>query len=327
VVVGIASLLRESRSVAGGLLLMLTGNLVISLGYAIPDIESYFLPSVLALAVLFAAGLHTLLRRLSAEREPLALVLPFIALVINYSSMDYRSHRAVEEYTQWTFDNLEPNAVLITRQWDHLCSAMWYHQVVEHQRPDVTIIDKELLRRTWYLHHLQHVYPESMKGAQAAIEDYMIWLEQFEGDEEYFKSRPENNRNIQARFVALLNTLLDSNATRPLYVTPEIMGEEEGFAQGYRAYPVGSAYRLSKDSALRVRTDAKHIPALEKSLRGRTERLDADLRERVMSVLASDAIYTAQFLRDTAEGRRLSKLAVDFNPKSPIATTLRQRIP
>lgn len=327
VVFGVVDLFRSARNVALGLLAILAGNLMVSTGYAIPDIEPYFLPSMLVFVLFLGYGLFRLLRSTPWYVQGALLVLPITALIVNVKSMNYRNHRAVEAYADFMWSNLEPDAIVITRQWDFVASAMWYQQTVEHRRPDVAVIDKELMRRTWYLPHLAHLYPAVMKGARGAVAEYMPWLRSFERDGDAFMKTASNPENIQRRFIAVLNAILDSNSSRPLYATPEIVSEERGFAPGYRAIPVGPVYRLTRDSTLRVHTRVNGLDLLQSSLANRYTRLDSALRGTVMGILAADAIYAYTFLADTAVARNLRDRTVAIDPKHSIARTIISRIP
>ncbi len=327
VVVGAVTLMQKHPRLALGLLAVLAGNLVISLGYAIPDIDAYFLPSMVVLAALFGIGLSRFLAKASRLQYQATLIFPVLALAWHAPSMNYRNHSAVEAYANWTWDHLEPNAVLITRQWDLLCSAMWYQQVVDGKRRDVAIIDKELLRRTWYLPHLQHQYPKVMQGAQAAINDYMPWLENFEADSDEFLKRSGNSPQIQQRFEALLKAILDSNTNRPLYITPELLNEEGRFTSAYRAIPVASMLRLTKDSTLQLNTHTNHLTTLAHSLQNHHQRLDSAMQEQVIASLAQDAMYALRGLRNETQAHRLRDAVLAINPRHRISRALLQQMP
>jgi hypothetical protein len=67
----------------------------------------------------------------------LALLVPVFALGWNYSAASQRNQHLVVDYTAM-FASLEPNAVILSRQWDHFCSAVFYEQLVRGHRRDVT---------------------------------------------------------------------------------------------------------------------------------------------------------------------------------------------
>jgi hypothetical protein len=325
-VIGVVALWKVQRQMAIALLLLIVGNLGISLGYAIPDIDAYFLPTLTVLAILLGIGigklsdikiLHTFIL------SPFFVILGFISLFLNYPTMDHSSHRAVPAYTMWAMDHAQPRAIIITRQWDYMCSAFWYLQTVEGVRPDVVMIDKELIRRTWYLPHLQHLYPDVMKGAKAAIDAYMPWLEQFESDADAFKANPRNNAEIQRRFVDVLNAIVESNADRPIYITPEMMTDEQGFAAEFRAVPVGPLVRLSREQGTgnwergsgNGEWGMGNVEEVVKSLAEKKTRLDSAMSALVVSNLASNAMYALQVNQDVGSFRFYRDLAVRLDPK------------
>jgi len=324
VVIGLVVLWRSQRHIAIAMVLLIAGNLGISLGYAIPDIDAYFLPTLTLLAVLLGVGLAKIIT-LKPFRpfalSPFSLSLPLLGLIslgVNYRDLDHSSHRAVPAYTQWALEHAEPNAVIITRQWDYLCSAFWYLQTVEGVRPDVVMIDKELLRRTWYLPHLQQHYPDVMKGASTAVAAYQPWLEQFESDADAFTANPENNREIQGRFVDLLNAILEANADRPVYITPEMMNDEQGFATGYTAVPAGPLVRLVKGERAEGRKGERAkelVSEVVESLVVKRTRLDSAMSSLVISNLATNAMYALQVQKDVGSFTFYRDLAVRLDPK------------
>ncbi len=323
---GLVALLRQHRALLSGLLMILAGNLAISLGYAIPDIDAYFLPSILILCVLCAVGLIPVVRRLNGAFVWWLTVIPIVACALNLGKMDHRDHVAVDAYTRWSLANVEPHAIVITRQWDFLCSAFWYLQTVEGFRPDVAMIDKELLRRTWYLPYLQQRYPEVMQGASQAVADYAPWVASFEHDADAFMADRRNPAEIQQRFVALLNAIVEANPDRPVYLTPELIGEEQGFAAGYDALPVGPLLRLTRDPSVHPVTKLDHVDQIVLGLEGRSERLDEALRSSVLTALATTALYAVQANNDRAYLERVLVPIRQLDPSGRFERTLRGRV-
>jgi hypothetical protein len=316
--VGTGFVFAKTRSIGYALLALCIGNLGISLGYAIPDIESYFLPTIAIFTLFFGVGISWLANRLRKLTQYSIALFPIVAFMLHFQGMDYSEHYAVDAYTRWAFLNAGPNAIIITRQWDYLCSAAWYLQTVEHYRTDAAIIDKELLRRTWYAPYLTQMYPDVMKGAQPAVDSYMPWLRSFEYDNDAFMSQKRNTVEIQRRFVDVLNAIVEANPTRPVYITPELFREEPGFAVGYRAVPVGPLVRLTKDTSLLPKTQLDYLREVTSSLNGRTSRLDSALTQTVLSALYNDAMFTLEQRKDTAEYWKIRQYVVELDPKSRV---------
>jgi hypothetical protein len=321
---GVWHLLRTHRMLALAMLIMVAGNLGISLGYAIPDIEPYFLPSMIVAAVFLSIGLLSLLQRIPKQVQPVVLILPLAACVLHFSHNDKSTHRAVPGYTTWVFANAEPNAIILTRQWDYFCSAAWYEQRVARVRTDITLIDKELLRRTWYAPYLQQLYPTTVGRATAEINAYMPLLQEFELDADEFMSAGKS-REIQPRLVVMLIAIIDRNADRPIYITPELLNEEPGFAVGWEKIPAGPLVRLYKPGTTISQRDAMNgLADAVATLKAPRERLDSALRETVLSGIATMAFYSLDGKLDTARFRRYRDIARELHPTSPITAQMNQ---
>ncbi|MDZ4745907.1 MAG: DUF2723 domain-containing protein [bacterium] len=293
VVIGLVSTLKRNRGVGIGLLLVLLGNVIISVGYNIPDIDNYFIPMLLVAALWFAVGLHTMFGtfRMRSAFASALFVLPVIALIIGWPAQNRSTHVAVDAYTRWTLANAEPRAIILSRQWDYFCSALWYMQTVEHYRTDVVMIEKELMRRTWYVPYLQYRYPEVMKPVQAEADAYMQLLVQFERDADEFKSNSVLVRQIQQRFVDLLVAILKKNSDRPLYLTFEIMDDEPELLRQFEVLPVGPLIKIAVGGGKGQRVSFNYTDSLIQGLRGRSERLDDGLRKTVRGVLETNTRY------------------------------------
>ncbi len=325
--IGLWQMMRSNRRLTFGFLVLATGNLGIALGYSIPDIESYFLPTIVVALVFSGVGIWWLVQRFAPALSWVALVVPVVSLTINYSQQDRSHHRAVEGYTEWVLAHAEPNAVIITRQWDFFCSAAWYEQVVHGTRPDVAVIDKELFRRTWYAPYLTQRYPVVMGRAQREIDAYMPLLADFEQDGDAFV-RAGKSQEIQPRFVAMLNSLLDNNAERPLYVTPELLSDEPGFASGWQPVPAGPLVRLIRPGTMpKQRFSDVGLEKVITSLYAPRERLDSSLRDITMMALGSTAMYHLDALSDTTSFRRYRMQARRLAPSHPAAVQLESMLP
>jgi hypothetical protein len=139
------------------------------------------------------------------------------------------------------FASLGENAVLLSRQWDFFCSPAIYEQHVRGKRRDVTVLEKELIRRSWYLKQLAREDPALAGRCAAQSERFARGLVPFETGGRF------DSAVLQADYVALINCLLTSamDAGRPVYLTPDAL--EEGIAAGLTQIPVGLAIRLFRE--------------------------------------------------------------------------------
>jgi hypothetical protein len=114
------------------------------------------------------------------------------------------------------FRNVEPNGIVISSQWDFWVSASWYYNFVKHIRPDITVIEKELLRRSWYYTYLERNYPEIYNNSKAEIERFLSELYKFE------HNIPYDTKYIMKLFSELLTSFVENNQGRRIYTTREI---------------------------------------------------------------------------------------------------------
>lgn len=294
---GLPALWRTSKQIFWFVVVGIFFCVGYSVNYNIHDIDSYFLLAFMLMIITSFVGLYSLLQssfasKLSDTLKPvIAIGIAVISLVINYQANDKSKHVLVEEYVKLMIDPLPKNAVLISQQWDFFVSAFWYMQQVEGYRPDITIIEKEILRRTWYPAQMQRWYPSAITQCKGEIDDYMKDLVLFELDSKSFMELPENSSRIQAKFVTMLNAFVEKNIqSRPVFATQEIFNGENGFADKYRKTPYGLCFAISKDTLpLLIKPQQVSITKLlSSSKRYKGEHLDKPLVENVVASLLNN---------------------------------------
>jgi hypothetical protein len=148
--VGFVALLLWDRPAAGLLGFLLFGWVFYSVENDIPDVEVYFIPSYLLLALAAAVGFglvlteaENLLKRV--PRVPKRMVLGVLSVVLvflplpgvvdayarNDRSGDYRGREIIEDVAE----NAAPNATIL-----HQRSNLWYMVLVEKRRQDLTLV-------------------------------------------------------------------------------------------------------------------------------------------------------------------------------------------
>jgi hypothetical protein len=237
---GIAFAFYRHRRTGMMLALLFVFCVFYSINYDIHDIDSYFLLAYVTAGIWSAFGLYALLAWTDRLKLPAAAaaaaVLVGIMAGVGWSRVSERGDHLVEDYTMNMFRSLKPNALIISYQWDYWASASFYYQLVEGLRPDVTVIDKELLRRSWYLKQIRRNHPEVYNRSESEIRLFLEELTKFEHD------IPYDSEVIERRFNDMINSFIERNAeSRPVYFTIEI---EEHLAPGFTRVPEGLAFRL-----------------------------------------------------------------------------------
>src|SRR5207249_2082437 len=100
----------------------------------------------------------------NAPRKVRGMVCLFGLLIVLYvpftkfSALDASQDTEAETFATQAIETLPPNAIVISES-TPLTFALWYGQGVTHQRPDIAVLNINLLAWDWYRETLAHYYP------------------------------------------------------------------------------------------------------------------------------------------------------------------------
>jgi hypothetical protein len=244
--VGLVTAFRASRKIFWFLVAAFLGCVLYSINYDIHDIDSYFLLAYLIAGVFLFYGVTGLMELIPGRKGVgvfvgvfvILLALPVSQYARNRSEVNEADNYLVADYVHNVFANTAQNGVILTFQWDYLVSAALYFQLVRHEREDIVIIDKELLRRSWYFIFLRDRYPWLIERSKREVEAFLAELFKFEHDLAYSPGA------IESRYVAMINSFIEQSMKyRPVYVGPEI---EPEMGSSCSRTPAGMMFRLSQ---------------------------------------------------------------------------------
>lgn len=241
---------------------------VYSMNYSIHDIDSYFVTAYVVLFIIVGLAAKQLINY-QVNLVYLFAFIPIFNLFVNYETNDLSDDQTVSEYYRLVMQSAEKDAIIVSAQWDFWVSAFWYKNKIEGERKDILLIEKELLRRTWYVNSLERWYPLIQNQCSTEIEHYQEQLEKFESD------LPYDARLIQSRFVNAINCMIDQNyGKRPIYLTFDILQTDPDIAKNYVKIPEGFLVRLSKtEDEIRLNYDEFDLSVLNKSTYGKDDKL------------------------------------------------------
>lgn len=236
---GFFVLYKKDRKKFWLMLTILILNMLYAINYSIPDIEPYYIPSLIVLIFTFAYGLTALRAFLRpAVMIPLACIIPFI----NYGNCTLRGNTFGMDYAHTHAAQLPDSSLLITTHWD-VYSPLMYLRHVKQWRKDLVLLDKALLRRTWYIKYLEREYPQFYEHVQSSVEYYLIELYKFEYD------RPYMPAVIQTRFLRMLQSFFDARMDRGVFLsTPWTDQDLNQIYPQYTRVPYGLALKLAGDT-------------------------------------------------------------------------------
>ncbi len=127
-----------------------------ALTYSAADSALYLIPVWMFGAWLIARGLLALTQVASRITHHTAVILFFVLLlgpilnvVIHFPTMNLRDDHAATEFINTVLTTVPPRAIIVTEN-DGQTFALWYHQHVAGQRPDLAIVDRRLAGYPWY---------------------------------------------------------------------------------------------------------------------------------------------------------------------------------
>jgi hypothetical protein len=218
--------IRRHLRIAVLLLLVWLVTFVWASGYSIHDLAPYYLPADLILVFLSGIGLAALgallaSRRVQARGGNMAITAGLAALTAwsasaRWDEVDRSDDRFVRAHAARVLDSLPPNAILLSAFWDAVVSPSIYLQEIEHQRRDVTVVDPELLRRSWYYPQLRRWDARLLAPVESTVEAFLQDLALFEADRPYDPARIEQNYRAVIRGIAI------GSGGRPVLFTPDV---------------------------------------------------------------------------------------------------------
>lgn len=289
--IGFVVIWRKQRRLFWFLLLLILADLAWSCLYDIAeDNEAYAIPLFLVSCLSLAAAIQTLLERWKAS--VILALLPVLIAVVHHSRNDHSQAYVASDFIHNAMSVVEPNGMMLTMDWQFY-SPFFYLQHVEEFRSDVVCVDVNLFRRSWYVAYLKRQYPWLMEQSKDQVQAYLDQLFLFEHD------RPYDAAVIQARFVDVLNQMIEvGSQSREVYVDLSLKAEPE-VTRGMAWVPQGTLFRLYREFPPEPPPDAKAQWA-RRGLSGSPDLLDEvslRIRENYALMLLNRGIFLALYHR------------------------------
>lgn len=221
-------------------LVLFFSTVLYSINYDINDIDSYFLLAYISLAYFALFGILQLIIFFNNKKIPLVYSLLIVLLILTtqfaliYRSVNQKDNYAYEDYTKALLNSVPKNSIVFSYQWDFFISASYYFQLVENYRNDVIIIDKELLRRSWYYNQLERNHKGLLTGIKPEVNQFLEALKPFERGENF------NSNLLESSFRKVMTGLVSTNIfSHDYFLAPEVVEGE--LSRGEFQLPKGYA--------------------------------------------------------------------------------------
>jgi hypothetical protein len=249
----------RDRRIGAALALVCLVDVAYALNYDIDeDQDAYYLPAFLSIAVLAGVGLAGLLARAARAATglrmvawSLALLLPLAALLANLPYNDRSRFTLARDYVANLLGTVPPGGLVITLDWQVYSPWLYLHHL-DGVRPDVSIVDINLLRRPWYLTYLERAHPDVVAPAQAEMAAYLEDLIAWERDPDRYQRDPALNRRINERYYAMILAVIRPRVASPgVFATLDTLTLDRDLAGRLSAFahvPQGLVFELRNDT-------------------------------------------------------------------------------
>ncbi|MCB4790548.1 MAG: DUF2723 domain-containing protein [Elusimicrobia bacterium] len=202
-VLGAYSLWKKDRNLAFSFLAAwsISGPLFIYMAnmppnpHALAILEAHFLLPNLIVILWIAFGLYFLYETSKDKYRKntvlgLSLILLFVNVYGHFPQLDKRNNFVAYDYSKNVFRSSPRNAIVVAKK-DVQLFALWNKQLVESQRPDLSIVSQGLSGSFWYIEAWKKIHPDIFIGPLRSQEEWRYFLENnknevyFTGDAEY----------------------------------------------------------------------------------------------------------------------------------------------
>jgi len=313
-IIGIFFSFKMNRKIFGALSITFIFAVLYPINYDIADLASYFITSYIIFSFFVAFGfikiISILINKFKKEFPAFAVVIiiSLLPLILNYADSNQSDIHIYEDYTRAILNKSDKNSILFSYQWDYFTAATYYFQNVENYRKDVIVIDKELLRRSWYYNQLKRNHPDLFGKMETEVSNFLTAVKPFEKDEQYDYGTIENC------YRTVMTDLISTNIEkRSYYIGPELFENE--MRRGDFTLPSG--YILVPDLFLfKVSKGNEYVPAPDPDfilrLPNKHNHYIDFIENMVGSMLTYRAYYELKFNKPDRAKIYIDKIRKDF---------------
>lgn len=283
---GIIWLWRRDRTWLGFSSLVILFALGYSANYNIAeDRSAYGLTTTLMVSTWVGSGLLGLVEFSSRRRRILlgfvggALVLANVAA--HFKANDHRRDQIARHFVEDTLEGIAEGGLLLTLDWQFY-SPFWYLHHGQGYRPDVTVIDVNLARKSWYLsEYLARIYPETVHSSRTEMQLYISLLKRWEHGEDVDPSE------LTRSFSEFINSLIEQHRGEVHFTVPM----EPGVGAGYAWIPHGLTMKRVADPSRYEPSPRLHIEPLLGGGVAEHEAVRSKLRPHYARMLGNRAFF------------------------------------
>ncbi len=316
---GLIELSKTNRKILTFYLILFFTCLLYSINYDINDIDSYFLLAFISAGLIATTGYLFIVKKFFQRNigTYALLILPVLFIAINFEKVNQNDNTQYHEYSISVLNSADNNSIVISYLWDFLISPSYYLQFVEGKRKDIAIIDKELVRRSWYFNQIKRNNILIYERSKDLIDRFLPELAKFERNENY------NPQILEKYYREIIQSFIIRNINdHSIYLTPEMVSTE--LKSGWLVLP--DTLRVIPDLFLfKIVKDTFYHPLKMKdysiSFREEKSYYTETLKSLIATAHISRAMYELQY-GNKAEAKKLVDKVLKINPQIQLPESL-----
>ncbi len=251
-VAGLISLYKFNKRLFTFFSVSFAFTVLYSSNYDIKDLETYYLLAYPIIAIFSVLGVVKFIDKIITQKFPALISITALTILIvylfysNYSYTNRSDDYTFEDYTKEVINSTQDHSIILSYQWDYFISASYYFQYCENYRTDVKVIDKELLRRSWYYDQLRNDFGNIFEGFEEDVTGFLTALKPFE------ENRKFDSNKLEHFYQSIMTNLVKFNSEdHTVYLAPELVENEMRSNQfrlpeGYSLVPDLFLFRVVK---------------------------------------------------------------------------------
>jgi tetratricopeptide (TPR) repeat protein len=271
---GFVDAFKRDRTTFWLLVTIVIADLAYALSYEIAeDKDAYYLPTFISIAIAAGLGIRWMIQRavskspsvgkLSVAAATVVLLVCAMTLAANWPFNNRRQYFIAHDYVENLLSTIAPNSLLLTLDWQ-VVSPLFYAQEIEQFRPDVKVVDINLLRRSWYFDYLKHAYPGLIERSREKIDVFVENLKEWERDPAAFARSAALTQRISAAFLEMIQAMVTNEGrVAPVYMTNDLLSSDSvngeltrWLNQKYQLVPQGLVFNLAEGPGFHDSPDA-----------------------------------------------------------------------
>jgi len=310
-IIGFFHIRNLSRKIFIYFLINFLFTLFYVINYNIHDLDSYFLLSYITLSLTLPFAFNFLKKKNLNSKiiSGIFIIAILWEFIPNFNFTNQSNNYAFADYTKTILSNADSSAVILSYQWDYFVSPSYYFRFVENFRKDVAVVDKELLRRSWYYNQLNRNYPFLLKNIKSTVKNFRMALRPFESGKKY------NSILLEKYYREIISGIIAGNIQKhSIYLLPEMVDNELRKKEfilpaGYTIAPYYYCYKVVKVGKYLeepMNIEAFRFPAKENYYLKFIRKISAEM-------LLKRAIYELQFNKREKAKYFVNKAVEFFN--------------